>query len=228
MTGTVRRGRRPEAAQVLARREHSLVEVLTAANQHSDNLAAETLVRALSFLPDPPDAAPSSKQSPGNWSRGLEQLRRALNAMGLHSFELGNGSGLHRRAWVTARTLVQLLEGIQANAALRKLLLPTLAVAGKSGTLAPRLRGGGAEGHLFAKTGTLGGALALSGLVDPDGNDPAGLLAAGQRPQRPGRARAHGPHRRAGRSLLPRPAPRGSRLAAFADAGRGETPSGSN
>jgi D-alanyl-D-alanine carboxypeptidase/D-alanyl-D-alanine-endopeptidase (penicillin-binding protein 4) len=180
VTGAVRRGRRPEGARVLVRREHSLGEVLAAANQHSDNLAAETLVRAMSFLPEAgPASAPAVRSAvekpagpPGSWSRGLRVLRSALSSLGLSGFELGNGSGLHRRAWVTARTLVELLGLLHGNARLRKQLLPTLAVAGKSGTLAPRLRGGGAEGHIFAKTGTLGGALTISGLADPEGRAP--------------------------------------------------------
>jgi serine-type D-Ala-D-Ala carboxypeptidase/endopeptidase (penicillin-binding protein 4) len=174
VAGQVRRGRRPQGATLLARREHSLAEVLSAANTHSDNLAAETLVRALSFLEG--GAEPPSKglkaAGPGSWSRGLSQLRQALRGLGLSAFELGNGSGLHRRAWTTARTLVQLLLTVEGNAALRKMLLPTMAVAGKSGTLAPRLRGSPAEGHVLAKSGTLAGVLALSGFVDPQGKQP--------------------------------------------------------
>jgi D-alanyl-D-alanine carboxypeptidase/D-alanyl-D-alanine-endopeptidase (penicillin-binding protein 4) len=176
VSGTVRRGRRPEGARVIARREHALADVLAAANRDSDNLAAETLVRIMSFLPEETtDEAPrsaSSKSAGGAWSRGLTHLRRALAAIGVSGYDLFNGSGLHRRSRVTARQMIALLSALYEHADLRQVLLPTLSVAGRTGTLAPRLRGTAAEGLVHAKTGTLGGALALSGYVDPGGQNP--------------------------------------------------------
>jgi serine-type D-Ala-D-Ala carboxypeptidase/endopeptidase (penicillin-binding protein 4) len=68
--------------------------------------------------------------------------------------------------------MVSLLQKIHLQASLRRALLPTLAVAGRAGTLAPRLRRTAAEGIVVGKTGTLGGALALSGFVDPQGARP--------------------------------------------------------
>jgi serine-type D-Ala-D-Ala carboxypeptidase/endopeptidase (penicillin-binding protein 4) len=166
VSGGVRRGKRVAGGAVLARREHSLGEVLRAANQHSDNLAAENLVRALSFVER------GTGRSTRTWPEGLGQLRRALATLEIREFEMGNGSGLHRRSWATARTMVTLLQKVYLQAALRRTLLPTLAVAGRAGTLAPRLRRTAAEGFVVGKTGTLGGALALSGYVDPQGARP--------------------------------------------------------
>ena len=47
--------------------------------------------------------------------------------------------------------------------ALRESWIQSLAVAGRSGTLAGRMRGSAAAGHCAAKTGTINGVSALSG-----------------------------------------------------------------
>jgi D-alanyl-D-alanine carboxypeptidase/D-alanyl-D-alanine-endopeptidase (penicillin-binding protein 4) len=165
VSGSVWRGRRPRGARPLIRKVRSLGAILAAVNTHSDNLAAETLVRAMGSL-DP--GAPRG----GSWPAGLNVLKTALDKLGLTGFWLGNGSGLHRKSWVTTELMVALLRTIHADERLRRTLVPTLAVAGRSGTLRGRLRGTAAEGVVLAKTGTLGGALALSGYVDPTGKQP--------------------------------------------------------
>jgi D-alanyl-D-alanine carboxypeptidase/D-alanyl-D-alanine-endopeptidase (penicillin-binding protein 4) len=162
VSGRVLRGRRPQGALLVARKARSLGAILAAANTRSDNLAAEMLVRAMG-------AVDSAGERRGTWERGLRVLRSALARQGLTEFWLGNGSGLHRESWVTARLMVRLLARIQRERRLRQMLLPTLAVAGRSGTLSRRMRDTAAEGVVLGKTGTLGSALALSGLVDPDG-----------------------------------------------------------
>ena len=83
-----------------------------------------------------------------------------------------NGSGLHRRSAATAATVVDLLSRIHASPALRRRLLPTLAVAAKTGTLRARMGGTSAAGLVYAKTGTLHGVLALSGYVAPNSPRP--------------------------------------------------------
>jgi D-alanyl-D-alanine carboxypeptidase/D-alanyl-D-alanine-endopeptidase (penicillin-binding protein 4) len=177
ISGGVIRGRWSDDVEAIAARSRPLSEVLRATNTHSDNLAAETLVRALGSL-EPDDGAasqPSTRRAPqrrGSWPRGLQRLERELGAFGLSGFTQGNGSGLHRGSKVSARLLVALLDEIQARPELRAALVPTLAVAGRSGTLARRFRGTAAEGLIAAKTGTLGNALALSGYVDPAGPRP--------------------------------------------------------
>ena len=164
VSGSVWRGRRPTGARLLLRRARPLGAVLARVNTHSDNLAAEHLVRAMGSL--------DKSQRAGSWLVGLAALHKALEELGLSDFWLGNGSGLHRKSWVTARTMVALLQKVFGDERLKHALLPTLAVAGQSGTLAPRMRGSAAQGVLHAKTGTLAGALALSGFVDPEGASP--------------------------------------------------------
>lgn len=157
--GSVRKGRRPAKARVLASREHSLGAVLSRTNQNSCNLAAENLIRAMGRLA-------GGEGKPGDtWKLGLKALRSTLEEMGISGFTQGNGSGLHRGSRVTARTMVKLLRKVHADGKLRRRLMPTLAVAGRSGTLARRLRGTAAQDHVRGKTGTLGNALALSGYI---------------------------------------------------------------
>lgn len=184
--GGVRRGKRPTDAKVLAVRQRSLSDILTAVNRHSDNLSAETLVRAMASLElsddAAKDAAPSKKKKKitrrqpklpvGSWDLGLTRMRKALAELGVENYDLKNGSGLNRQSWVTSQTVVDLLSKIYSTEHLWRLLGSTYAVAGKSGTLTGRMRGTAADGYIQAKTGTLGGALALSGVVNGGSSEP--------------------------------------------------------
>lgn len=157
--GNVSKGRRPSKARVLAAREHSLGAVLARTNLNSCNLSAENLVRAMGRMA-------SKDGKPGDtWAKGLLALRATLKEMGISGFSQGNGSGLHRGSRITARAMVDLLQRVHADKKLWARMLPTLAVAGKAGTLARRMRGTPAQGVVRGKTGTLGNALALSGYV---------------------------------------------------------------
>ena len=78
--------------------------------------------------------------------------------------QVADGSGLSRRNFVSARTLVQLLRALDAPAH-RTHVRRTLPVAGVDGTLERRLEGTACEGRVLAKTGTLSHARALSGYV---------------------------------------------------------------
>jgi D-alanyl-D-alanine carboxypeptidase/D-alanyl-D-alanine-endopeptidase (penicillin-binding protein 4) len=70
-----------------------------------------------------------------------------------------DGSGLSRGNLTTPRDVVELLAGMHASAPFRD----SLAVAGRSGTLADRMERGAARDRCQAKTGTLTGVSALAG-----------------------------------------------------------------
>ena len=162
--GTVRRGATPARARRLSALGRSLDAVLLATNRHSDNLAAEILLRTIGLV------GRGKRSSRGSWERGLARTREYLHSLGVRDFVLKNGSGLHRGSRISAHAMVRLLSALYRDPALRQRLLPTLSVAGRSGTLRGRLRGTAAEGVLRGKTGTLGGVLALSGFILPAGD----------------------------------------------------------
>ena len=78
---------------------------------------------------------------------------------------LVDGSGLSLLDRMTANALVSLLTVMWNDPGVRPELLASLPVAGRSGTLAHRMRHGPATGVVRAKTGTTNNASALSGFV---------------------------------------------------------------
>jgi D-alanyl-D-alanine carboxypeptidase/D-alanyl-D-alanine-endopeptidase (penicillin-binding protein 4) len=100
--------------------------------------------------------------------QALERL--GLSAASVHQVD---GSGLSREDRVTARALCALLEAVLgAEPERARLYRDSLAVMGRKGTLEERLRGTAAEGHVFAKTGWIGGVSCLSGYAAPAGRTP--------------------------------------------------------
>ncbi len=95
-----------------------------------------------------------------------EAVTAALGALGVATddIQVADGSGLSRRNFVSARTLVQLLRALDAPAH-RSHVRRTLPVAGVDGTLSRRLEGTACKGRVLAKTGTLSHARALSGYL---------------------------------------------------------------
>ncbi|MBW6439986.1 D-alanyl-D-alanine carboxypeptidase/D-alanyl-D-alanine-endopeptidase [Actinoplanes hulinensis] len=161
--GTVR-GPVPRAARTLATRASApLREILRPFLKLSHNGIAETLVKAMGRAATP--------ARPGSWPTGLAAATAALGRLGVDTrlLTMGDGSGLSRRNWVTARQLTTLL-----TVARRRPWFPAfraaLPVAGAAdplvgGTLRHRMRGTAAAGNVRAKTGTLTGVNALSGYV---------------------------------------------------------------
>jgi serine-type D-Ala-D-Ala carboxypeptidase/endopeptidase (penicillin-binding protein 4) len=120
----------------------------------SDNLTAELLVKELGVR----------EGDAGTTAAGLAVVRDVLAKLGLPlaGFDAKDGSGLARQDRVTCRMLHAALADPEREAAFED----ALAVANRSGTLAPRFVGNAAAGRLRAKTGSLDGVAALSGYVD--------------------------------------------------------------
>ncbi|BAY36546.1 putative D-alanyl-D-alanine carboxypeptidase [Nostoc sp. NIES-2111] len=137
-----------------------LSELVIETNQNSNNLYAEALLRTLAFKQP-------GVQNKSSADIGLEVIKMTLNKLGVDStgYVLADGSGLSRRSLVTPEVLVQTLQGMAKTPA-ADIYRASLPLAGKSGTLINRLRNTPAEGIVQAKTGTLSGAIALSGYVN--------------------------------------------------------------
>lgn len=143
-----------------------LSKLLSETNVNSNNLYAEALLRAL--------AINQPKVLNRNTANiGLEVLKASLIKLGVDpaNYVLVDGSGLSRRNLVSPEALVQTLQGI-AKTPLASIYRASLPVAGKSGTLSNRFRGTAAEGIVQAKTGTLTGAVSLSGYINTPQYEP--------------------------------------------------------
>ncbi len=121
-------------------------------NTPSDNFYAEMLLKRL--------AANGRRQ--GTTKRGARLARRFARGLG-SEVRLDNGSGLSRRNIASPKSVARLLAGVAASSSNSAPFAQSLAVAGRTGTLASRMRGTAAEGRCRAKTGTLDGVSALSG-----------------------------------------------------------------
>jgi serine-type D-Ala-D-Ala carboxypeptidase/endopeptidase (penicillin-binding protein 4) len=143
-----------------------LATLLAETNQESNNLYAEALLRSLSKIP------PTNTANPG-LETGLANLKTTLSRLGVDAsgYSLVDGSGLSRLNLISPTALVQTLQAM-ATAPEAKIYRASLAVGGESGTLRNRFRNTPAQGNLQAKTGTLTGAIALSGYVNPPGYQP--------------------------------------------------------
>ncbi len=123
----------------------------------SDNFTAEMLVKELGAV----------QAGAGTTAAGIGVVRAQLADAGvpLAGVTLADGSGLSLIDRMTASTLVSLLRVMWNDPTMQPELLASLPVAGRSGTLAHRMRGTVAAGVVRAKTGTTDNSTALSGFV---------------------------------------------------------------
>jgi D-alanyl-D-alanine carboxypeptidase/D-alanyl-D-alanine-endopeptidase (penicillin-binding protein 4) len=137
-----------------------LSKLLAETNINSNNLYAEALLRALA-IKEP------RVQNKNTADIGLEVLKTSLTQLGVDptSYALVDGSGLSRRNLISPEALVQTLQRM-AKTPVATIYRASLPVAGKSGTLKNRFRNTPAEGIVQAKTGTLTGAISLSGYAN--------------------------------------------------------------
>ncbi|ABA20293.1 Peptidase S13, D-Ala-D-Ala carboxypeptidase C [Trichormus variabilis ATCC 29413] len=152
--------------EVAAVQSPPLSQLLFETNQNSNNLYAEALLRALAFKQP-------RVQNKSTANIGLDVIKVTLDKLGVDptGYVLIDASGLSRRNLVTPEALVQTLQGIAKTPA-ANVYRASLPIAGKSGTLSNRLRNTPAEGIVQAKTGTLSGAISLSGYVNSPQYEP--------------------------------------------------------
>ncbi len=157
------RGRSPEGATVVASRSSQpLHAVLASALKYSNNFTTEQVLRTLGWR---------ASATPGSWENGAAAIRSLWAALGNAPEDLTfeNGSGLSRAGRITPRSLVRLLALTRRPGSSAAQLVPALASPGGEGTL--RLRLTQAGDRVRAKTGTIGGVSALSGLVTSEAGD---------------------------------------------------------
>ncbi|MEB3233655.1 MAG: D-alanyl-D-alanine carboxypeptidase/D-alanyl-D-alanine-endopeptidase [Leptolyngbyaceae bacterium] len=144
-----------------------LPEWLQWANQDSNNLATESLLRQLGAVGRTPNTSGSTLAD------SLAQLKRVLQPLGVDpaGYEIADGSGLSRRNWVSPTTLVQTLQAMAHHPA-ASVYRQSLAIAATTGTLQYRFQNTPVAGRLWGKSGGLTGVAALSGYLEPPHYDP--------------------------------------------------------
>jgi D-alanyl-D-alanine carboxypeptidase/D-alanyl-D-alanine-endopeptidase (penicillin-binding protein 4) len=147
----------PERRVLVSTESPPLREIATILMKVSQNLYAETLLKALG----------AARGGLGTAEGGRIAVRATLDGWGVprDAYVMFDGSGLSRYNYVTAETLTSVLERMYRDPRHREAFVATLPIAGKDGTIAARLRRTRAEGNAVAKTGSISNVRALSGFV---------------------------------------------------------------
>jgi D-alanyl-D-alanine carboxypeptidase/D-alanyl-D-alanine-endopeptidase (penicillin-binding protein 4) len=142
-------GAAPEGAELVTEwRSQPVAALLRLMNPPSDNFIAETFVKVLG----------SRFGTAGSTAAGTAVVLDALAGMDIEP-QVIDGSGLSRNDRTSPREVVTMLEAMDGDAS----FTGSLAIAGRTGTLAYRMRGTGAQDRCRAKTGTLRDVSALAG-----------------------------------------------------------------
>ncbi|WP_306847919.1 D-alanyl-D-alanine carboxypeptidase/D-alanyl-D-alanine endopeptidase [Luteibacter jiangsuensis] len=136
-----------------------LADMLRAGLKRSQNLYLQSVFLLAGLESPGAEGSPAGENAATALAAWL-----ASRGIGPSSTTLDEGTGLSRHDLTTAASLTRLLALMDASplAATWRGLLP---VAGVDGTLAGRMRGTAAEGHVVAKTGSMSFVNALAGYV---------------------------------------------------------------
>jgi D-alanyl-D-alanine carboxypeptidase/D-alanyl-D-alanine-endopeptidase (penicillin-binding protein 4) len=156
--GTVREGLAPQDAQPIAVLQSSpLYDAVRDINKLSNNVMARQLFMTLATTYRPPPATSV------NASRAINRWL-AERKLRFPELVLDNGSGLSRRARISARSMARLLIAADSSA-VRDEYVSSLAVAATDGTVRKRFLTDEVADQAFLKTGTLDGVRAIAGYV---------------------------------------------------------------
>jgi D-alanyl-D-alanine carboxypeptidase/D-alanyl-D-alanine-endopeptidase (penicillin-binding protein 4) len=118
-----------------------MAQLIELTNTPSDNFFAETLIKDVG----------AKFGGGGTTADGVAVVRaHAASAFGVHP-RFNDGSGLSRYDRTTPSQVIRLLRAMAGNSAFTN----SLAIAGRTGTLALEMRGTYAQGRCRGKTGTL-------------------------------------------------------------------------
>lgn len=161
-----------KAVEIASESSGTLGEIVRQTNKESNNLYAELILRTLgkergASVPDPD---PRKNRERGDDEAGTAVVKSWLDQNGIPSQALAirDGSGLSRLDLVTPETTARLLVAI-ARTASATVFQDSLPIAGRDGTLGPRLSR--EAGRVFAKTGTLTYIHTLSGYATTERNE---------------------------------------------------------
>ncbi len=154
VTAEARSGLAPaEAEEIAGIDSPALTEIITHVNSYSDNFGAELLVKEIGL----------HGAGRGSTESGSDVILQRLEDAGLptNNVVIDDGSGLAESNRLTCRLLADLIQAAGPESA----LVQSFAIGGERGSLASRHVGTPAQGHVYAKTGTLNDVTALSGMT---------------------------------------------------------------
>jgi D-alanyl-D-alanine carboxypeptidase/D-alanyl-D-alanine-endopeptidase (penicillin-binding protein 4) len=139
-----------------------LRDVLGRVNTDSQNLMAEALAKLNGLNHQQARGVPGAR---GSWGTGHLAAVGLLQRLGIDSLSVvcADGSGLSRENRVSARVLAELITAMVRRHPHGAAWVASFARAGETGSLSRRLQD--LEGRVMAKTGTINGVSALSGVV---------------------------------------------------------------
>lgn len=160
VAGSIRTGTEPSTEPTVAEivRSERVETLVREMNVPSDNFIAEQLARAVASI-----------DGDGSWETWEEIVTEFFGELGVETLRIKDGSGLSRYNLIPARGLVALFEWTTERA-WHEAFLDSLPAPGE-GTLTDRLTD--VDAAVRAKTGTLTGTCALSGVVQRDDSEVA-------------------------------------------------------
>lgn len=144
--------------------ERRLEQFLNRTLKNSDNLYAEAIFAQLCHFNT--GAGATAKDGARLIYNIIRKAAEACPDMpyATHNYcDIADGCGLSLYNYHTVQTQMALLRYAYAHDNIYKYLYPSLAIAGRDGSLSSRMKGGTAAQNVHAKTGTLTGVSALSG-----------------------------------------------------------------
>ncbi len=170
VSGRPASGKTPGTARILAAVESpSMTRLAALTNKPSDNYFAEMLVKALGMRFSAPATASQTLTQPerrvirrGTTAGGAKIAARFAKRLGGGPARLADGSGLSRLNRASPQRVVKLLLAMRERDEWPA-FEGSLSIAGRDGTLGPRMRSGPARSRCRGKTGTLTGVTAVSG-----------------------------------------------------------------
>lgn len=164
VTGGLKRQRRVPGGEPVALLKSPITETFVPILRDSNNAVADQLFLNLGHR----------MTQRGDRKSGADAIATVMEIMGVERGDLKvvDGSGLSKSNAVRADQFTAVLAGLMDRGGpAAEAFLDALPVAGKSGTLRRRMRGGPAEGRVLAKTGFVNGTSALSGVVQTESGE---------------------------------------------------------
>ena len=157
VTGSTRVGTASEDLPLLASVQSApLSDILTELLVNSDNNTAELLLKEMGFV----------KKGDGSTAAGITVVQEFLqSSYPDHTVLLSDGSGLSAQNGASCALVMQMLSDHELW------LLPSMAVAGETGTLRDFFKDSPARGTMHAKTGTLSNVKSLAGFVTVENDE---------------------------------------------------------